>query len=356
MKALYPTFWHSPRMMQERLGDQMWWSIRRCIEAQVKEFQPDAILSYWAHPEGEVGVRTAQLAGVPSAVIVGGSDVLILPQLPGRGDRVRDVLIQSDAVITVSNGLRDSVIDLGVNPNHVKTIYQGVDPTVFNRHQTRIQAQQKLQIASERKHLLWVGRMVPVKALDVLIDAMLTLKQNLRPSGIPAGVPHLHLVGDGPERSRLKQRVDELDLTDSVTFEGAIGHDQITDWYRAADLTVLSSDSEGLPNVLRESLACGTPFVSTDVGSIREISDPAYSLLVAPQNPIAFAKAIVMALGSNISANAAEYQPRTWHMTAHQTATLFDSLHRQQIPSTLPIKDYRSQVEDKTTEASGTHP
>jgi len=70
----------------------------------------------------------------------------------------------------------------------------------------------------------------------------------------------------------------------------------LPDWYRAADLTVLPSRSEGLPNVLRESLACRTPFVASNVGGIIEIADPGSSLLVPPEDHSALADAIAQAL------------------------------------------------------------
>lgn len=327
ISASFPTFWHTPRIMQEKSGDQMWWSVRKNVERAIENFQPDAVLSYWAHPEGEVGLLAARLAGVPSAVIVGGSDVLILPNLPKRGERVRDVLLQSDTVITVSDGLRTSVIDLGVNPDSVQTIYQGIDPTVFHQKESRSQAQQKLELNSGVKHFVWVGRIVPVKALDVLIDAA----DNLRNQNLSF---ELHLIGDGPERSRLEQRVSELDLSRHVLFEGTIGHDQIADWYRAADLTVMSSDSEGLPNVLRESLACGTPFVSTDVGSISEIADSSYCELAPPQDANSLAEAIRETLSESFVHGAKQYQARIWADTAKETVELFERFSGQQCRNT----------------------
>lgn len=319
LQADYPTFWYTPRYKQERSGDQMWWSVKKTIKRQIEEFQPDAVLSYWAHPEGEVGVRAAQLANVPSAVIVGGSDVLLLPKIPKRGERVRDALLQSDTVITVSDGLRDSVIELGTSPERVQTIYQGIDSNVFHQNESRVTAKQKLGLNEEVKHLVWVGRIVPVKALDVLIDATKRLKESF-----PKFV--LHLIGDGPERSRLEQRVQTESLAEHVSFEGAIGHDQIADWYRAADVTVMSSDSEGLPNVLRESLACGTPFVSTDVGSIKEIADEKYSILVPKQDSNSLAEAIGRSFAAIFAQHASDFQPRTWKETARETIDLFERL------------------------------
>src|SRR5690606_29313985 len=88
----YPTYWYTPRFLQHRYGEQMWWSVQKAVRNAIVDFQPDAVLSYWAHPDGEVGLRAAQLAGIPCAVIVGGTDVLILPHLRKRGPAVHRVL------------------------------------------------------------------------------------------------------------------------------------------------------------------------------------------------------------------------------------------------------------------------
>ena len=71
---------------------------------------------------------------------------------------------------------------------------------------------------------------------------------------------------------------------------------ELADWYRAADLTVLSSHSEGIPNVLLESLCCGTPFVATRVGGVAEIADERLHTLVPAGNPAALASGIVQRL------------------------------------------------------------
>ena len=93
-------------------------------------------------------------------------------------------------------------------------------------------------------------------------------------------------------RGTLQKRVAELRLSEMIPFVGGVGQAQLGDWYRAADLTVLPSRSEGIPNVLRESQACGTPFVASRVGGIAEIADARTDRLVPPEDPTALANAI----------------------------------------------------------------
>jgi glycosyltransferase involved in cell wall biosynthesis len=136
--------------------------------------------------------------------------------------------------------------------------------------------------------LLWVGHMVPVKGLDVLINACALAcgRADFR----------LYLIGSGPLREDLVRQAAALGVTDRVQFVGYVAHDQLGDWYRAADMTVLPSHSEGVPNVLLESIASGTPFVASRVGGVPEIADPLIDRLVAPGNPTALADALVDAI------------------------------------------------------------
>jgi glycosyltransferase involved in cell wall biosynthesis len=126
--------------------------------------------------------------------------------------------------------------------------------------------------------------MVAVKGLEVLLDACRLL--------VAEGVDfRLALVGDGPLRRELEARASSLGLDGRVVFAGSVAHEKLGDWYRAADLTVLPSLSEGIPNVLLESVACGTGFVASRVGSVAELTDDAQDL-VPPGDAGALAAAL----------------------------------------------------------------
>ena len=319
--ASYPTYWYPPKLFRERYGDYLWRSSRRTVQRLAQSFRPDGVLSYWAHPDGEAALRAASEFGVPAAVIVGGSDVLLLPKCPRRGNRVRQVLEQSDAVVTVSDGLRDAVVALGVDPHRVHTVYQGVNPSIFHsseREAARARLTERLTATNPQTPiLLWVGRIVPVKRLDVLIEACAILRRTGREFS-------LVLAGGGPLRASVERQTSDAGLIDSVHFLGAQPPESLGDWYRAADCTVISSDSEGLPNVLRESLACGTPFVATDVGSIREIAEEPFSVLSPAGDPGELAKSIAAVLDGAHQQAAERYQARTWNDAADDVLTVFD--------------------------------
>jgi glycosyltransferase involved in cell wall biosynthesis len=107
----------------------------------------------------------------------------------------------------------------------------------------------------------------------------------------------VHLIGEGPLRAALQADVASRGLEDSIHFVGRQMPEQLGNWYRAADLTVLPSWSEGLPNVLRESAACATPFVASRVGGIPEIAGPA-DRLFPPGDAAGMADAIEASLAA----------------------------------------------------------
>ena len=111
-----------------------------------------------------------------------------------------------------------------------------------------------------------------------------------------------------------------------VLFAGAMAHHALPDWYRAADITVMSSWSEGIPNVLLESLACGTPFVATGVGSIPDLAvDPAHDI-VPPGDAAALARAIANRLAHPVERRSMiQYR---WSDTAATVVSVLTSLRR----------------------------
>ncbi|MFL4904220.1 glycosyltransferase [Streptomyces sp. MMS24-I2-30] len=129
-----------------------------------------------------------------------------------------------------------------------------------------------------------VGRLCPQKGQDVLLRAWDHVVRQ-----VPGA--RLALVGDGPDRERLRAGAPP-----SVTFAGAVA--DAAPWYRAADLVVLPSRWEGMALAPLEAMACGRPVLLTDVDGARECLPPglAAHCLVPPRNPAALAGAVAALL------------------------------------------------------------
>jgi teichuronic acid biosynthesis glycosyltransferase TuaC len=151
--------------------------------------------------------------------------------------------------------------------------------------------------------------MVGVKRLDVLVDAFEAVVKQRSDA-------KLYLLGEGASEQSIRELVDQRGLGNSIVFVGPVQQSELPNWYRAADATVLSSESEGLPNVLRESLACGTPWVSTNVGSVQEIAAADHSIIVPVGDSAGLAAGILQSLEPLYKAGAAAYRARTWSDTA----------------------------------------
>jgi teichuronic acid biosynthesis glycosyltransferase TuaC len=287
ISVYYPRYYYTPKILRSWYGWFYERSIRRTLREVLTGWRPDAVLGYWLHPDGQASATAARMARAPAGVIVGGSDLLLITNEPSRRKRVQAVLDSLDFVVTVNEHLKQKAIELGVDAKKVHVWQQGVDETVFFPGD-RDEARTRLSIRRGPPVLLWVGHMVPVKGLEILLEACALL----RGRNVPF---RLFLVGDGPLREQLASQVNQRNLGDAVTFVGKRLPEQLGNWFRAADLFVLSSWSEGLPNVLRETLACGTPFVASDVGGIAEIAGDSNRLFPAG-DANAMANAIIVSL------------------------------------------------------------
>jgi len=108
----------------------------------------------------------------------------------------------------------------------------------------------------------FAGRLEKIKNLDFLISSFKLIADERT---------KLIIAGNGTEKEKLNDLVGDLDLQSNVFFLGAVDPNKMPELYNCADITVLSSFSEASPNVLRESMACGTPFVSADVGDAKNL-------------------------------------------------------------------------------------
>ncbi len=284
-EARFQRYYFIPRMAMQLRGVFMWWSLRHTLLDMAHTRRPDVVLSYWAHPDGEAALRFGRHIGAPVALVVGGSDVLVLTADQRRKKRIDAVLHGVDQVIAIGEHLRQQVVAMGVPPDRVTSILRSVDCSMFSPGD-RWSARDRCGIARDHTVLLCVGRLVPVKGVEVLLEAVARLRLL---------IPNLLvcIAGTGPLAPRLEKIAVKSGIASMVRWLGTVRQADLPDWYRAADLTVLPSYSEGVPNVLLESVACGTPFVASRVGSIPYIADDACDRLVSPGRSDEIAAAVV---------------------------------------------------------------
>lgn len=284
----HPKYWYTPKVLRGQYGRFFLWSVARTVRRVAAEFRPDLLYAPWAYPDGWAAVRLGSRLGVPTVLKLLGSDLRMLDQFPGRRGGTADALRRAAGVVAVSREIADRAIALGADRRTVRVVYSGVNLEVF-RPGDRAADRAALGLDPAVRHLLSVGNLQPVKGPDVLIEAV---------GRLPAGVGpwQLHLVGDGPMRPALEARAAALGIADRVRFHGPKPHAELPRWFRAADLFVLASRSEGVPNVVLEASACETPYVATAVGGVPEVAHLGAGLLVPPDDPGRLAAAVAEAL------------------------------------------------------------
>ncbi|WP_075353720.1 glycosyltransferase family 4 protein [Desulfovibrio sp. DV] len=231
--------------------------------------RPDLVHAHFAYPDAAAAALLACEAGLPLVVTCHGSDINVLTQNATRKTIIARSLRQAVAVVTVSKDLSDKVASLGVDPDRIHTIPNGVDLSRFQPGDKN-HARRHLGIGTDGPLLAAVGRLEPVKGYDRLLEAV-------------AAMPDINLVlvGHGSLRRPLEHMAAQLRIQKRVHFAGPVRHEDLAIYFQAADCLVISSHSEGWPTVIHEALACGTPVVAPAVGGIPEaLADPALGVVV----------------------------------------------------------------------------
>ena len=257
--------------------------------------------------------------------MVGGSDVLLLGKHGKRRIAILETLKKSDAVIAVSADIARQIIADGVDAARVFVVRRGVDEKVFAPG-NKLAARRKLGLPSDAHILVGFGRLFPVKDWPTLIAACGHLRQQ-------GQTPRCYILGDGPAKPALERQIAELSLQGQVELRGGQPQADLADWYRAADLVVLPSLSEGVPNVLLEAIACGAVFVATNVGGIPEIADLELDQLVPPGDSMQLAEAIETRLGLKWVQSAKRARPLSWQASASQVIDIIKKVSHPR-PST----------------------
>ena len=176
------------------------------------------------------------------------------------------------------------------DPRKIDVVNPGVDLELFSPG-SQTKARKKLGIPLDASMLLFVGRIQPLKAPDILIRAaaeLIAMRPELRSSLLVVICGGVSGTGaDHPEA--LRDLASDLGLLDLIRFEPPSSREELVTWYRAADLTVVPSYSESFGLVAIESQACGTPVVASAVGGLKTaVADGVSGRLIQGHNPIAF--------------------------------------------------------------------
>jgi glycosyltransferase involved in cell wall biosynthesis len=251
----------------------------RAVSQQITPAAPDVL-----HGHGAKGAALVRLSlSAPNAIRVytphGGSLVYRPGTIAGGFYRSLEWLLKwrTDLFLFESNyaaGLFRSL--MGRPPGLVRVVHNGVGEAEF----------EPIAPAADATDIVALGELRPVKAFDVLIEALALLKRAGRPVSVTIG-------GEGPLEPQLKAQAARLGIADLVRF---IGHRPAREAFAMGRTFVVPSRAESLPYVVLEAAAAGVPMVATRVGGIPEVFGPEASHLIAPEDVGVLAGAIAAAL------------------------------------------------------------
>ncbi len=308
-----------PDGRNKKLGKKLANKITEHIKRESIQF--DLIHAHFIYHYGVAGAIIKKATGKPLIVTVHGDDAYLFPFKDKEWyNIIKNTLSAADHIITVSRkNLNILTSQLGIPTNKISIIPNGFSASLFKQINKTL-ARKKLNLPLDRKIILNVASLVPVKGHEYLIQAMgkiVRQRKNVL----------LVIVGDGSLKTKLRQMVKRLGLDEYVVFAGAKPHSEVPLWMNAADLFVLPSLSEGNPTVMFEALGVGLPFVGTAVGGVPEvITSEDYGLLCPPKDPDCLAEKILIALDKEwdrkkIKKYAEQF---TWGKIAKQVLKIYE--------------------------------
>jgi glycosyltransferase involved in cell wall biosynthesis len=249
------------------------------LQKMLKNENFDLIDAHYFYPDGVAAALLGKMLNKPVVITARGTDINLIPHFFWPRKMIIWAANRAASIVTVCQALKDELIKLGIESEKIHSLRNGVDLEFFFPEE-REQAKQKLKL--NRPTILSVGHLIERKGHHLVISAMPDLPDY-----------NLIIAGDGEEMSTLKKLANDLNVSDRVTFLGAVSHNQLVTLYSAVDILVLASSREGWANVLLEAMACGTPAIATNVwGTAEVITAPAAGMLIEERSAEAIVNAV----------------------------------------------------------------
>jgi len=246
---------------------------------------------HWVIPGGVTAAAAAP--ALPLVISLHGSDVYLAEKLAPARVAARQAFRRAGFVTACSDDLARRAIALGADRARLETVPYGVDVERFRPDAAVRTARRRELAVGDRVPLLFAaGRLVRKKGFEYLIDAT---------ARVPGAV--LAIAGDGTLGQELRERARAQGVVERVRFLGNQPQDRVGEYLAAADIVCVpsvrddSGNVDGLPNVVLEALASGTPLVTTAAGGIGAVVEEGRTALVVPErDPAALAAAALRIL------------------------------------------------------------
>ncbi len=289
IEIFQPRYYTVPKIGTLFSGYSCFLAINKVVGELKERFGFSLILSYWTYPDGFAASLCAKRLNVPLIIRPRGSDI---NEFLGYGilrSKIKTAFRRADKILPKSKDMQERIERIGVDKDKIFFIYNGIDLDEFYP-QDKKRCRERLGIPMDKKMVLFVGNLLPVKGVNCLTEAIKVLDDRRRSDLV------FKIIGSGRQEKMVRGSIKRFKFV-STFLEGEIPHGDLPIWISASDLVCITSLNEGCPNILLESLACGVPVVATNVGGIPEIVDNENLGILVPKKDIyAIADAIEKAL------------------------------------------------------------
>jgi teichuronic acid biosynthesis glycosyltransferase TuaC len=234
-----------------------------------REFPFEILAGQFFWPEGPAVVALGALLDIPVSLKGRGPDVETWAERPSAGSLIVEAGRRADGMLAISADLKCHMERLGMPGDRISVHYTGVDTELFKPGR----AAAKAKLGIQGPLLLSVGNLIPRKGHDLVIEALTHLPQ-----------ARLIVAGNGSLKEELEAWARALNVQDRVRLVGLVPHAEMPSLYAAADVTIHAASVEGFANARVESLACGTPVVTTAAGAPEEIITSPLAGKIVPRN------------------------------------------------------------------------
>ncbi len=258
------------------------------IAEQIEHEGISHVHAHYANVPATIALIVHRLTGIPYSFTAHAKDIYL-----SQPAHLAYKIARARFVVTCTCYNQEYLTGVATTPlqTPIHRIYHGLNLRAFPAPEIAVHP-----LANDVPLILTVARLVDKKGLPYLLEACHLLKTR-------DVAFNCHIIGDGPMRAMLEQRIQELELSDRVTLCGAQTHERVIEEYQQASVKVLpcivsdNGDRDGIPNVLVEAMYMGVPVISTPISGIPELlNDGVNGVLVAPHDGAALADAIMALL------------------------------------------------------------
>jgi len=289
----YPRFVSIPGIMKGLDGFLMALGALPTLRKLKREGRLDIIDAHFGYPDGYAATLLGRWLNVPVTITMRGTEARHA-RVPSLRRKLVRALSRANRVFSVSESLRQVALSMGVAPERVRVVGNGVDLAKFAPID-RADARRRLGIAVNAPVLISVGGLVERKGFHRVLGCLAELRKSY------PDLVYLIVGGASPEgdwSDRLEVLSRRLGLDECVRFLGSLPSAELPIPLSAADVFVLATANEGWANVFLEAMACGLPVVTTDVGGNAEVvCSPALGTIVPAGDAASLAAQIRVALG-----------------------------------------------------------